>query len=86
MTQELVVYLIVALAAGYLVRNLWLSAQNKKGCGCDSGGCSKLKSSKLQSSKLQSKASTQPVRDSLVQVTLNFNNASADSAARRNKT
>jgi hypothetical protein len=81
MTQELVVYFIVALAAGYLVRTLWLSAQNKKGCGCDAGGCSKLKSSKLKS-----KASTQPARDSLVQVTLNFNNSSADNAARRNKT
>jgi hypothetical protein len=70
MTQELIVYLVVALAAGYLVRTLWLSAQNKKGCGCDSGGCSKVKG----------KASTQPPRDALVQVTMNFNGSAASGA------
>ncbi len=69
MSQELMVYGIVALAVVYLARTLWLSARGKKGCGCDSGGCGKLKAA----------ASTQPPHDSLVQVTLNFNGSAANS-------
>ena len=69
MSQQLVVYGIVALAVAYLARTLWFSARGKKGCGCDSGGCAKLKAN----------ASTQPQREALVQVTLNFNSSAANS-------
>ena len=68
MSQELIVFGIVALAVAYLARTLWLSARGKKGCGCDSGGCSKLKAN----------ASTRPPRESLVQVSLNFNGSSTN--------
>lgn len=73
MSQELIVYGIVALAVVYLARTLWLSARGKKGCGCDSGGCGKMKTN----------ASTQPPRESLVQVTLNFNGSAANSPKSR---
>jgi hypothetical protein len=71
MTQDHIVFLIVALAVGYLVRMLWLSSQNKKGCGCDAGGCSKG----------NLKAGSQPPQNALVQVTLNFNGSASNGAA-----
>jgi hypothetical protein len=38
--QDIVVYIIVALAAGYVIRLAWLSLAGKKGCGgCGSDGC-----------------------------------------------
>ncbi len=69
MAQELIVYFIVAQAVAYIARTLWVSARGKKGCGCDSGGCSKLKAT----------SSTQPPREALVQVTLYFDGSGANS-------
>ena len=38
--QNIVVFLIVAVAVAFLVRNFMLSARGQKGCGsCASGGC-----------------------------------------------
>jgi hypothetical protein len=68
MAQEIVVYGIVALAVAFLARTLLLSARGKKGCGCESGGCSKMKAI----------TSTRASRESLVQVTLNFNGSAAN--------
>ncbi len=76
MTQEFVVYLVVALAAGYIVRTLWLSSTNKKGCGCDSGGCGKLKGQRKIS------PGSQTAREGLVQVTLNFNGSTTNPATK----
>ena len=57
--QDIAVYFIVMAAAGFLVRNYWMSSQGKKGCGsCGSGGCGK---------KTAAKPVAQP---NLIQITL----------------
>jgi hypothetical protein len=64
MTQELIAFVIVALAVAYLAHSLWKSSRGKGGCGsCESGGCGKTKPA----------ASTHNPAEKLVQVTLNFN-------------
>lgn len=37
--QDIIVYLIVVAAIGYLVRLVWLTSKGKKGCHCGTGGC-----------------------------------------------
>ena len=50
MIQNIIVFLIVAAAAVYLGRLLWISLSGKKGCGsCATGGCSKAMTTPQQS-------------------------------------
>jgi hypothetical protein len=60
MIQNIIVFLIVALAGVYLARMVWASVSGKKGCNCGTGGgCSKAG------------AAPKPPAAALIQISLN---------------
>uniref|UniRef100_I2PXK3 Virus attachment protein p12 family n=1 Tax=Desulfovibrio sp. U5L TaxID=596152 RepID=I2PXK3_9BACT len=38
--DKLIVFLIIAVAAGFLIRRFFFKKGNSCGCGCSGGGCS----------------------------------------------
>ncbi len=38
--DTLIVFVVIALAAGFLIRRFFFKKGNSCGCGCPSGGCS----------------------------------------------
>ena len=79
MTQDFLVYLIVAVAVGYLVRVLWQSATSTRGCGCGSGnGCPKAKTARVGTPTDVSQA---PPASGLIQINVNGSNHNAERKA-----
>jgi len=71
MLQNIIVFLIVALAAAYLVRMAWASIAGKKGCGCGTGGgCSKAG------------AMPKPPANALIQISLNGKSGPSNGSAK----
>jgi hypothetical protein len=60
--QELIVFLIVGAAALYLVRMLWNTAQNQKGCGGCGGACGGKTAKPANSSLIQIQLNGQPLQ------------------------
>ncbi|HVF10065.1 MAG TPA: hypothetical protein VNA16_04640 [Abditibacteriaceae bacterium] len=71
MLQNIIVFLIVAAAAAYLGRMLWIALSGKKGCGCGTGGgCSKAAATPQQSA------------DALIQISLNGRSGASNGVVR----
>lgn len=50
--QTLIVFVVLAIALGFLGRSLWLTMRAKSGCGCGSKtGCAKMMDAMRQSER-----------------------------------